>query len=146
MDATQREEPIMADQPTRPTGGLTPYLTILDSRGTEACDFYVAAFAADVIEKNFAGDGERLMHAGLKINDGWLMLSDSFPEYGHAPQPPASVGMHLQVDDADAWYDRAVAAGATPTMPVSDMFWGDRYGQLQDPFGHSWSIGSPIRG
>jgi len=133
----------MAEQPNRPTGGLTPYLTIRGGRGTEACDFYERAFAADVLERNFAEDGKRLMHAGMKINGGWLMLSDEFPEYGHAALPPASVGLHLQVDDADAWFGRAIAAGCEATMPVGDMFWGDRYGQLTDPFGHSWSIGSP---
>lgn len=54
--------------------------------------------------------------------------------------------LHLHVDDADAWFDRAVAAGATVVMPIDNMFWGDRYGQIKDPFGHQWSIGAPIKG
>lgn len=62
------------------------------------------------------------------------------------PQPPAAgVYLHLAVDDADRWAERARAAGATVLMPVADQFWGDRYGQLRDPFGHTWSVGSPIR-
>jgi PhnB protein len=75
------------------------------------------------------------------------MLSDDFPEYrGGQPAPaPASVTLHLQVDDADRWWNRAVEAGAAVTMPIADQFWGDRYGHLKDPFGHSWSIGAPIR-
>jgi PhnB protein len=55
------------------------------------------------------------------------------------------VTLHLQVDDADRWFDRATGAGATVTMPIADQFWGDRYGQIKDPFGHSWSIGAPVR-
>ena len=130
----------------RPTNGVTAFLTIRGRRGREALDFYCAAFGAVVAERNVAEDGERLMQAGLKINGGWVMLSDEFPEWtGHAAPPPEGVTLHLQVDDADRWAARAVAAGATLTMPVGDQFWGDRYGQVVDPFGHRWSIGSPIR-
>ncbi len=130
----------------RPTGGITPFLTIRERRGQEALAFYEAAFGAEVVERNIAEDGERLMQAGLRINNGWLMLSDEFPEWTGHPAPPAEgVTLHLQVDDADAWAERAAAAGAEVTMPVADAFWGDRYGQLRDPFGHQWSIGSPIK-
>ena len=133
--------------PDRPTTGLTPFLTIREGRGQEALAFYEAAFGATVAEKNVAEDGKRLMQAGMTINDGWLMLSDEFPEWtGHAAPPAAGVTLHLQVDDADTWAARAVAAGAEVTMAVDDQFWGDRYGQLRDPFGHHWSIGSPISG
>ena len=136
----------MADRPRRPTGGLTPFITIREARGEEACGFYERAFAGEVAERQFAADGKRLMYAGLRINGGWLMLSDEFPEWGHSAPPPASVTLHLQGDDADAWFERAVAAGAEVTMPLADQFWGDRYGHLKDPFGHSWSIGAPIGG
>jgi PhnB protein len=130
-----------------PTGGLTPHISIGDRRAREAVDFYERAFAAErAMEPMPAQDGERIMHAHLRINGGSLMLADDFPEHGHAPQTPGAVMLHLQVDDADAWFDRAVTAGATPLMPPTDMFWGDRYGQIRDPFGHSWSIGSPITG
>lgn len=131
----------------RPTNGITPFLTIRGMRGQEALNFYERAFAAEVVEKNMADDGVRLMQAGLKINGGWLMLSDEFPEWRGFDEPePKGVTLHLQVDDADDWANRAVAAGGEITMPVADQFWGDRYGQLRDPFGHLWSIGSPTRG
>ena len=130
----------------RPTTGVTPFLAIRDKRATEALDFYAKAFGAEVVEQNAAQDGERLMQASLKLNDGWIMLSDEFPEFGFKAQPPESVTLHLQVDDADRWFSRATDAGCTVLMPIGDQFWGDRYGQLQDPFGHRWSVGSPIKG
>ncbi|RZJ83103.1 MAG: VOC family protein, partial [Brevundimonas sp.] len=86
------------------------------------------------------------MHAHLIINGASVMLHDEFPEYGHeADITPKGMTLHLQVDDADEWWNRAVINGGVPTLPLTDQFWGDRYGQLRDPFGHSWSIGSPIR-
>lgn len=140
----------MTDAPQGPTTGLTPHLTITDNRAAEAIDFYKAAFGAEEHRRMLADDGKRLMHAHLAINGASLMLNDDFPEY-HGPAdvgsgPPAGVTLHLQVDDADAWFNRAVAAGATAKMPVADMFWGDRYGQVKDPFGYVWSIGAPIAG
>ena len=133
----------MAD---RPTSGITPFLVIRNNRGRQALAFYAAAFAAVIVETNVADDGVRLIQASLRINEGWLMLCDEFPEWrGRAEPEPAGITLHLQVDDTDAWVDRAVAAGAVVTMPVADQFWGDRYGQVRDPFGHSWSVGSPIK-
>lgn len=98
-----------------------------------------------MIERNLAQDGKRLMQASAKINGGWIMLSDDFPEMGFTAPAPGAVTMHLQVDDADAWWRRALDAGATVAMEIGDQFWGDRYGQLKDPFGHTWSVGSPIK-
>ncbi|MCR6643463.1 MAG: glyoxalase/bleomycin resistance/extradiol dioxygenase family protein [Terricaulis sp.] len=94
-----------------------------------------------------ADDGERIMHAQIVINGGLIMISDDFPEYrgGAETPPPAGVTIHLEVDDADAWWARAVEAGASILMPIDDQFWGDRFGQLKDPFGHDWSIGAPIK-
>jgi PhnB protein len=75
------------------------------------------------------------------------MMHDDFPEYsGQAMAAPSGVTLHLQVDDADRWYDRAIAAGATSVMAPENMFWGDRYAQVKDPFGHLWSIGHPLKG
>jgi PhnB protein len=85
------------------------------------------------------------MHAHLLINGGHLMLNDDFPEYGGAAAPPGSVTLHLQVTDADAAWHRAIAAGGKEKMALADQFWGDRYGQLVDPFGFTWSIGAPVK-
>ena len=129
-----------------PNNGVTPHLTITGKRAAEAIRFYAEAFgAAEAMPPMKAEDGERIMHAHLRINGGSVMLNDDFPEYGYAGGTPSDVTLHLQVDDADAWFARAVAAGATETMPLANQFWGDRYGQVKDPFGHSWSIGSPIQ-
>ena len=130
-----------------PTGGVTPHLTIPSRGGAAAIEFYGRAFGAEEIMRMPAEDGERLMHAHLIVNGASLMMHDDFPEYmGHAMAAPSGVTLHLQVDDTDAWYDRAVAAGAAPHMPPADMFWGDRYAQITDPFGHTWSIGTPVKG
>jgi PhnB protein len=112
-------------------------------RAAEAIRFYEQAFGAEqAMPPMVADDGERIMHAHLRINGGSVMLNDDFPEYGYAAGEPQAVTLHLQVDDADRWFERAVQAGATISMPLADQFWGDRYGQVKDPFGHSWSVGS----
>lgn len=138
----------MATENEGPTGGLTPHILILGNRAADAVDFYKVAFGAVERVRMLADDGVRLMHAHLEINGSSLMLNDDFPEYkgpGATPEgPPAGTVLHLQVDNADAWFERAVAAGATVRMPLQDMFWGDRYGHLGDPFGHVWSIAHPI--
>lgn len=93
-----------------------------------------------------AEDGKRWMHIHLHVNGSSLMMADSFPEYGCPASIPGGVTLHLQVDDADRWFDRAVAAGCEVVTPLENMFWGDRYGQVKDPFGFSWSIGSLQKG
>ena len=129
-----------------PISGVTPHLTIRDNKAAEAIDFYKAAFGAEEMMRMPAQDGKRLMHVHLKVNGGSLMMNDDFPEYrGGASPEPGSVTLHLQVEDADAWWNRAIDAGATAAVPLADQFWGDRYGQLKDPFGHSWSIGASKR-
>jgi uncharacterized glyoxalase superfamily protein PhnB len=87
----------------------------------------------------------RYMHIHLVVNGGSLMLADAFPDHGHPLEAQSGYTLHLQVDDADAWWKRAVEAGAEPLMPVTDMFWGDRYGQFRDPFGVRWSVGTTIK-
>ena len=129
--------------------GVLPYLTVRD--GHAAIDFYERAFGATNVQKMLADDGKRLMHARMTINGGLLMLSDDFPEYmgGQSGAPsadhPTGTVLHIQVDDADAAFDRAVAAGATVVMAPADMFWGDRYCQVKDPFGHKWSIAHKLQ-
>ena len=140
----------MAYDPNQgPTGGLTPHIQIGDKRAAEAIDWYVKAFGATEMRRQVAQDGVRLMHAHLHINGASLMLHDEFPEYVDPKEADVAGGsgltLHLQVDDADAWYDRAVKAGARAAMPLADMFWGDRYGQIVDPFGYRWSIAHPIK-
>jgi PhnB protein len=125
--------------------GVYPYLTI--KGGDAAIQFYKRAFGAAEEYRNVADDGKRIMHARIRINGAAILLSDDFPEFrggGEAPAPSA-VTIHLEVDDADKWWNRAVDAGAEIKMPLADQFWGDRYGQLKDPFGHSWSIAAPVK-
>lgn len=125
---------------TAARGGVIPYLA-LDGAG-KAADFYVRAFGAEEIARMPGpGDDGRLIHCHLIINDHSVMLSDPFPEHGHAYKEPAGVTLHLQVTDIDTWFKRALDAGATQTMPVSKQFWGDFYGRLRDPFGVEWSLG-----
>ena len=120
----------MTNPVERPTTGITPFLTISGGRGEEALEFYRRAFGAQIVERNVAQDGRRLMQASARINGGWIMLSDDFPEMGFKSPEPGAVTMHLQVDDADAWWCRALDAGATVKMEIADQFWGDRYGPL----------------
>jgi len=124
---------------------LTPH--IVCAGAAKAIDFYKAAFNA-VETARLPGPNGKLMHAAVRIGDSTLMLVDEMPEHG-AKGPKALNGspvtIHLYVDDADATFARAVAAGAKVTMPLADMFWGDRYGQLEDPFGHKWSIATHQR-
>ena len=136
----------MAEPHSVPTGGVIPYLTIPSRGGQAAVEFYRAAFGAEELFRTLAEDGERILHSRLSINGGLVLLSDEFPEYGQAADvQPQGVILHLQVDDADEWWARAMVAGAVPVMPLADQFWGDRYGRLTDPFGHGWSIGAAIK-
>jgi PhnB protein len=135
----------MQDENQSPAGGITAHITIRDGRGDEAVKFYQDAFGAREETRHLADDGKRLMHAHLKLNGGSLMLNDDFPEMrgpGDVP-PPSGTTLHLQVPDADAVWNQALAAGATVKFPLENQFWGDRYGQVEDPFGFTWSIGGP---
>jgi PhnB protein len=121
---------------------ITPYLTVRNA--ARAIEFYKNAFGA--VERGIMnGPGGKIVHAELRIGDSILMLGDEFPEHGAlSPQSTggAGMGLHIYTEDVDSAFDRAVKAGATVEMPVTDMFWGDRYGKLADPFGHKWSIGT----
>lgn len=124
---------------------VTPHIVV--DGAAEAIAFYERAFGAEEVRRMPAPDGTRLLHAEITINGNRVMMTDAFPEYGS--QSPKTLGgtpvtLHLFVEDVDAVFERAVAAGCTATMPVSDMFWGDRYGRLTDPYGHSWSIATRV--
>jgi uncharacterized glyoxalase superfamily protein PhnB len=121
---------------------VTPHLVIKGA--VEAIEFYKKAFGAEEISKMPGPDG-RLMHAAVKIGDSIVFLVDEAPQWGNrGPQSLGGtpVGIHLYVEDVDAVFQRAVAAGGTVKMPLEDMFWGDRYGVVTDPFGHNWSLAS----
>jgi len=134
-----------AQEEQGPSGGITPHITIRDRKAVDAIDFYKRAFGAEELMRHPTDDG-RLMHAHLKINGGSLMLHDDFPEHMGGPaDPPASFVLHLQVGDADAAWKRAVKAGAEVRFELADQFWGDRYGQVKDPFGFTWSIAAPVK-
>ena len=125
--------------------GVTAHLTIGDGKAADAIDFYGRAFGAEEVRRHMAEDGQRILHAYLHINGGTLMLNDEFPEFMSAPAtPPGSVVLHLQVADADAAWNRALDAGAAVYFPIADQFWGDRNGQVTDPYGFTWSIGAPL--
>jgi len=124
---------------------VTPHLVCAGA--SDAIAFYTRAFGA-VETSRLPGPGGKLMHASIRIGDSIVMLTDEFPDwnsFGPKALKGTSVTIHLYVDDADAVAARAVAAGAKIVMPMEDMFWGDRYGIVEDPFGHRWSIATPLR-
>ncbi len=124
---------------------VTPHLVVAGAAA--AIDFYKKAFDA-VEEVRIAGPEGKLIHACVRIAGSPVMLVDEFPDmgaYGPTSLKGSPVTLHVYVENADAFVARATAAGATVTMPLADMFWGDRYGQLRDPFGHSWSVATHQR-
>jgi PhnB protein len=129
---------------------ITPHLTVSDAKA--AVDFYQRAFNGRETRRTEAEDGKRLLHAALALNGSVVMLSDDFPEFNGgrrlAPGPAGGTGVtiHLNVADVDAVIAQAMAAGAKVLMEPADMFWGQRYGKLRDPFGHEWSVGGPVKG
>jgi len=123
--------------------GVAAYLCV--EGAVKASEFYQRAFGAEEVARVPVDEKGRTMHIHLYINGGSVMLADAYPEHGHPFEKPQGFTLHLQVDDADAWWNRAVGAGAEVVLPLQEMFWGDRYGQLRDPFGVMWSIGAPIR-
>jgi PhnB protein len=123
---------------------LTPYIIVNDAKA--ALEFYARAFGAVEIYRHPGPDG-RVGHADITIGDSHVMLADEFPEmgcksvgaYGGSP-----VKMYLYIDDADAWVERAVAAGAKLTTPVANQFYGDRMGAVEDPFGYTWYLSTHV--
>jgi TetR/AcrR family transcriptional repressor of nem operon len=140
-----RETPTMTKTTSAPDGlhSLTPHLVCAGA--TAAIEFYKKAFGAEEMVR-LPGPGGKLMHARLSINGSSVMLVDEMPDWrSRSPKTlkGTPVTIHLVVDDVDAATARAVAAGATVVMPVADQFWGDRYGIVEDPFGHRWSLATP---
>ena len=127
------------------TTTLTPHLSCRNA--AEAVEFYGRAFGAEPLGVMKLPDG-RVMHAALDINGATFYLVEEFPEHGsHSPRGlgGSPVTLHLQVPDCDAAFGRAVEAGCEVVMPLDEMFWGDRYGVVVDPYGHKWSIATTVR-
>ncbi len=124
---------------------VTPHLVCAGA--ADAIEFYKKAFNA-VETARIPGPDGKLMHAAIRIGDSTVMLVDESPDwgcFGAKSLKGSPVTLHLYVDDVDAAVEQAVRAGAKITMPVDDMFWGDRYGKLEDPFGHQWSVATHLR-
>ena len=120
---------------------LTPHLVVKGA--SEAIDFYKNAFGAQEIARMPGPDGKSIIHADLKIGDSHLFLVDEIPAmdcFGPQGNVSSPVTIHLYVEDVDTVFNRALAAGGKVKMPPTDMFWGDRYGVLTDPYGHQWSV------
>lgn len=125
---------------------VSPHLVVKDAGA--AIDFYTKAFGAKEMYRMPGPDGKSVMHAEIRIGDSPVMLASEWPGDG-MPKSPETLGgtgvtIHLYVEDVDKLFKQATDAGATPTMPPMDAFWGDRYGKLKDPFGHDWGIATHI--
>jgi PhnB protein len=123
---------------------LTPYLAVDDA--AQAIEYYKKVFGAKE-RMRMEAPGGKIGHAELEIGDSMVMLSDPFPQA--STRPPKELGatsasVFMYVEDVDAVVKQAVDAGATITMEVADQFWGDRFGSIQDPFGHSWAIATHV--
>jgi len=128
---------------------LIPHLVC--ERCSEAIEFYKKAFGAQEINRTPAPDGRRIMHASIRIGNSFVFLVDDFPEFceGKSQSPRGLKGtpvtIHHYVENCDAAIKRAQDAGATVVMPARDMFWGDRYGVVTDPYGHKWSFATHLK-
>jgi PhnB protein len=136
---TQRE----ADQPeVEVKGGVVAYLQV--DGAMKAAAFYQRALGATIAMAHPVDDQGRTMHVHLYINGSSMMLGDPYPEHGCGLEKAQGFNLMLPVDDIDAWFKRAADAGMETVMPVTEMFWGARYGQLRDPFGILWAMNSPL--
>jgi PhnB protein len=139
MPDTQKTPPATAAV----KGGVVAYLQV--DGAMKAVAFYQRAFGAELAAMHPVDDRGRTMHVHLYINGSSVMLNDAYPEHGHPLQAPQGFSLVIVTHDIDAEWQRAVDAGATVVMPVTEMFWGDRFGQLRDPFGVLWSMNQPKR-
>ena len=124
---------------------VTPHLVCAGA--ADAIEFYKKAFGA-VESARLPGPNGKLMHAAVRIGDSTVMLAEEAPEWGSLGPKSlkgSPVTIHLYVEDADKFVERAAKAGAKVLMPVSEQFWGDRYGKIEDPFGHQWSVATHVR-
>jgi PhnB protein len=125
---------------------VSPHLTVRD--GVKTIEFYKQAFGAKELRRSLAPDGKSLLHAELQIGDSRIFINDEFPKMSMAcpiTRGGTSVVIHLYVEDVDSLYRQALDAGAKVVMPLADQFWGDRYGVVEDPSGHHWSMASHVQ-
>ncbi len=140
----------MAVQPI-PAGQENVIPHLVCSPCSEAIDFYKKAFGATEVSRSPSLDGQKLMHAAIRIGRSVIFLNDDFPEFCGGKSNTAKalggtpVSLHLYVENCDAAVKRAQDAGATVVMPPADMFWGDRYGVITDPYGHKWAFATHIK-
>jgi len=123
---------------------ITPHITLRNA--AQAIEFYKKAFGAEELGRSLTPDG-KIMHAAVRIGDSLIMMNDEFPNMGSSSAEAlggTNVTLHIQTEDVDSLFDRAVKAGAKPTMPLANQFWGDRYGQVVDPFGQRWSVATRV--
>lgn len=139
MNATAAISPVTHPRPDV-LGGVAPYLTV--DGAIRASELYQRAFGAEEVDRVPPDQKGRTMHVHLYVNGGSLMLTDAYPEHGHALQAPQGFSLHLQVKDLDAAWRRAVDAGLQIVQPLQVMFWGDRFGVLRDAFGVIWTLGA----
>jgi uncharacterized glyoxalase superfamily protein PhnB len=133
---------------TVPAGysSVTPHMIVRDVQ--KALAFYQSVFGAETEELHFMPDGKTVMHAKMRIGDSRVLMAEENPQWGTVSPLTlgnSPMGLHIYVKDVDAVFNQAVAAGAQPAMPPGDMFWGDRYSKVIDPFGHHWSIATRIK-
>ncbi|MEO5325798.1 glyoxalase/bleomycin resistance/extradiol dioxygenase family protein [Mesorhizobium sp. CC13] len=125
-------------------GGLIAYLQV--DGAFKAAEFYKRAFGAEQVFAYPPDENGRSMHVHLYVNGSSLMLCDAYPEHGHPHEKAQGYTMQLILgDDIDAWWKRAVEAGCEVVVPLDVMFWGDRWGQLRDPFGVAWAMNAPVK-
>jgi PhnB protein len=124
-------------------GGLVTYLQV--DGALKVAEFYQRAFGAETVFFHPPDEQGRTMHVHLHVNGSSLMLGDAYPEYGHGLEKPQGYTLTLMPDDIDTAWKRAVEAGCEVVMPLEVMFWGDRYGQLRDPFGVNWAMNAPVK-
>lgn len=128
-----------------PKGGLTPYLEV--EGALKAAAFYEKAFGAEQVYAVPPDEQGRTMHVHLYVNRSSLMLGDPYPEHGHPHQPAQGyvLQLHCTADEVDQQWQQAIDAGCEVVTPLQQMFWGDRWGQLRDPFGVAWAMNAPAK-
>lgn len=142
MDQSAQTNDNQKTSPVR--GGVVAYLQL--DGAMKAAEYYKKALGAEIESFHPVDDQGRTMHIHLYVNGSSVMLCDAYPDYGHPLEKPQAFTMMLPVDDIDFWWKRALDAGMTVETELQVMFWGDRYGQVRDPFGVAWAMNAPVKG